>query len=143
MKTSILFMCLLTVAYVTTDLVGLKTLCYNIYECAKKLKKCGNLVIDPLTDIFVWDCALRRVNVINEKNEVIRENGIKYCEDVMLYKKNVDSCKCKVANCIDKECKNLKPIPKYNKEVYCQINCIIKEGVMSNIDCNMYNCSNK
>ncbi|KYN01724.1 PREDICTED: venom allergen 2-like [Cyphomyrmex costatus] len=130
MKTCILVMCLLAVAYANTNPKGLKTLHKNIKECKEKLPQCGNLMVDPVIDVYVWFCALKRVHVINKEDKVVKEKGVGYCEDVMT-ENNVKSCEKTVGWCIDTEGEKSGS----NEDIsLAQIACVIKYGVMSKIE---------
>ncbi|XP_011053507.1 PREDICTED: venom allergen 2-like [Acromyrmex echinatior] len=97
--------------------------------------KCGNVLIDPLKDIFALHCALQKIGVINKENRIVKNNGVEYCTAVVS-EKNVDLCKKEVTDCIDKESKKLG---SNIDELHRQINCIIKKGMKNNIDCSMHN----
>ncbi|KYM86547.1 hypothetical protein ALC53_04008, partial [Atta colombica] len=82
-----------------------------------------------LIDVHVWYCILKEAGVIKQ-NQIIREEGIKYCMSI-LDKKDWNICHTKVVDCLDNEYRKLGSNIKENDKAYCQITCIILKGVTS------------
>ncbi|XP_018302694.1 uncharacterized protein [Mycetomoellerius zeteki] len=136
------FMYLLAVTYAkTAKPEGIDILCENLNKCKNKIPKYGNLHIDKMY-VDQWHCALKKVDVINKENIIIRKKAIDYCEAVMP-KQHVESCQKIVIECIDEGYKELvcgeeKCLSNLRKSLY-QVACTIIYGVTRYIDCNKCN----
>ncbi|XP_018045036.1 PREDICTED: venom allergen 4-like [Atta colombica] len=137
MKISILFMCLLAVAYATESAIhNHKLFCRDLEYCSKELRTCRDVPCTVLIDVHVWYCILKEAGVIKQ-NQIIREEGIKYCMSI-LDKKDWNICHTKVVDCLDNEYRKLGSNIKENDKAYCQITCIILKGVVDKIkQCNI------
>ncbi|XP_018375755.1 PREDICTED: uncharacterized protein LOC108769339 [Trachymyrmex cornetzi] len=132
MKTFILFMCLLAVAYAGDNTNG-NTLCDLLELCTTEVSKCRNTPFlcyyNVIIDHSIWYCILQKAHVLNADGTINKKAGIGFC-DVAVDQNYVDTCKELVKDCLYED---LDHCLKGRSQANCQIDCIRIKGVMDHL----------